>query len=131
MRFNRRRSSARFALVLGLQLGGCTTWRLEGVAPAELIARDHPAKIRVRGPRQRPEVLYRPEIRGDTLVGRHRAHARTPDRSIALTEVTSVATSHVNAGKTVGLGLGHVAVLGGALLIAVSTIDGPFDNLGQ
>jgi hypothetical protein len=30
-----------------------------------------------------------------------------------------------------GLGLGLVGALGGVFLIAVSSIDGPFDNLGQ
>lgn len=131
MRQRRVRRNALLALCLSLELTGCTSWRLENVGPAEVIVRDHPAKIRVRGPHMSQVVLYWPEVHGDSLLGRHRGNARVPDRFVALADVASVATSHVDAGKTAAIGLGIVAALGITALIAAASIDGPFDNWGR
>lgn len=126
-----RVASAFLALWLSLNLSGCASWRLETVGATEVLALKHPDRIRVQGPHLSREVLYWPELHGDSLIGRQRRNSARPDRAVALADVASVATSHLDAGKTAGLALGLLAALGAAALIAAASIDGPFDNWGQ
>src|SRR5256884_9694499 len=86
-------------LVAG-QIGGCTAWRLETVSPAEVIARDKPSVVRVQYADERQEVLYQPEVRGDSLSGRDEPDAPEADRTVALADVTRIATRRVRAGRT-------------------------------
>ena len=126
-----RAASVLLALWLSLDLSGCVSWRLETVGATEVLRSKHPDRIRVQGPHLSREVLYWPELQGDSLIGRQRRNSARPDRAVALADVASVATSHPDAGKTAGLALGVVAALGTAALIAAASIDGPFDNWGQ
>jgi hypothetical protein len=119
------------ALWLSLNLAGCTSWRLESMGASEIIILKHPDRIRVQGSHLSRQVLYWPEVHGDSLIGRHRQNTTQPDRAVALADVASVATSHRDAGKTTGLVLGIVAALGTAALIAAASMDGPLDNWGQ
>jgi len=50
------------------QIGGCTAWPLETVSPAEVIAREKPRVVRVQYADEQHEVLYQPEVRGDSLL---------------------------------------------------------------
>jgi hypothetical protein len=118
-------------LALWPSLTGCASWRLETQGPAEVIALKHPDKIRVQGPGLSQTVLYRPTIQGDSLVGRERRNKSRPQRAVALSDVASVATSRVDAGKTASLALGIMAAFGMAALIAAASYDGPFDNCCQ
>jgi hypothetical protein len=118
-------------LALWPSLTGCASWRLETQGAAEVIALKHPDKIRVQGPCLSQTVLYWPTIHGDSLVGRRRRNASRPDRAVALSDVASVATSRVDAGKTAGLALGITAAFGMAALIAAASYEGPFDNCCQ
>lgn len=118
-------------LALWLSLTGCASWRLETHGAAEVIALRHPDKIRVQGPRLGKAVLYWPEVHGDSLIGHQRRNTARRERTVTLADVTSVATSHVDAGKTAGLVLGIVAAVGAAALIAAASYDGPFDNCCQ
>ncbi len=118
-------------ILMAGQIGGCTAWRLETVSPAEVIA-DKPSVVRVQYADEQQEVLYQPEVRGDSLLGRSEPDARQADRALALADVTSVATRHVSGGRTTGLVLGLVgigAVVGS--LIAIANMQLPFDNWGQ
>ena len=116
-------------LALCLSLTGCASWRLETQGAAEVVASKDPEKIRVEGPQLRRTVLYRPTVQGDSLVGCDQWNPARRGRAVALLDVTSVATSRVDAGKTVGLALG--AAFGLAALVAVATYDGPFDGCCQ
>ena len=129
MRPNRWLQKSVLAFYVAAQCGACTGWRLEPLAPSEVIARDHPKQLRIRQINGRREVLYRPEVRGDTLWGTRDADARQPDRGIALADVTSVATLHVKTAQTVALGLGFGAVA--AVVIALATWDGPLGGCCQ
>ena len=119
-------------ILMAGQIGGCTAWRLETVSPAEVIAREQPSVVRVQYADEQDEVLYQPEVRGDSLLGRSEPDARRADRTVAPADVTSIATRHVSGGRTTGLVLGIVGV--GAIvgsLIAIGNMQGPFDNWGQ
>jgi hypothetical protein len=76
-------------------------------------------------------VLYRPTIQGDSIVGRVRRNKSRSQRAVALSDVASVATSHLDAGKTASLALGITAAFGMAALITAATYDGPFDSCCQ
>ena len=118
-------------LLMTLQLGACTYWRVESLPPTAVIERHQPAVVRVQsavGPRQ---VVYRPEIRGDSLVGTRSYESRRQDRAFALTGVTQVETHHVSGDRTALLVMGIGAAVFAAFMIALSGMQGPFDNWGQ
>jgi hypothetical protein len=66
-------------------------------------------------------VLHRPSVQGDTLVGSHGAGVASPDRAVALVEVTEVARRRGDTGRTVLLGVGVATLLVG--MISVATAD--------
>lgn len=90
-------------ILMAGQIGGCTAWRLETLSPAESIAREQPSVVRVEYADEQDEVLYQPEVRDDSLLGRSEPDARRAD----------------------GVG----AIVGS--LIAIGNMQGPFDNWGQ
>jgi len=55
-------------ILMAGQIGGCTAWPLETVSPAEVIAREKPRVVRVQYADEQHEVLYQPEVRGDSLL---------------------------------------------------------------
>ena len=109
------------ALLFTLQLAGCTSWHVETLPPAELIAQQQPSRERVVDEAGKRVMLYGPEVRGDSLVGRPGA-ASKGSRAVHLAGVRSVSTSHFNAGGTVGLvlGVGGLAVLTFAVVLAAT-----------
>lgn len=126
---NRWLQKSVLAFYVAAQCAACTGWRLEALAPSEVIARDHPKQLRIQQISGRREVLYRPEVHGDTLWGTRHPDVRPRDRGIALADVTSVATLHVKTAETVALGLGFGAVAAG--IIALATWGGPFGGCCQ
>lgn len=132
MRHTRWLQRSMVVMLMGGQLGACTSWHLETLSPADVIAREDPSEIRVERADQHYEVLYQPEVHGDSLLGRRQPDAKQPDRTVSLTEVKGVATRRINAGRTTGLVIGIVgigAVVGA--LIALANMQGPLDNWGQ
>ncbi len=107
----RRRPVA--ALLFVLQVAGCTTWHVETIPPAEVIAHRHPDQLRVEGMDGKRMMFYGPQVEGDSLRGREWP-ASTGSRAVPLDGVRSVSTSRFNAGRTIGLVLGipAAAVLG-------------------
>jgi len=117
-------------LLMTVQLSGCTVWQVESLSPAAVVER-RPENIRVQFDDERRQVLYKPEIRGDSLVGSRSYESNRHDRAFALTGVTQVETHHVSANRTVGLVLGIGAIGFAAFMIGMSSMQGPFDNWGQ
>lgn len=111
------------------QLIGCTGWHVERLSPGEVVERQQPREIRVQDRDGQREVLYEPEVRGDSLVGYQDWSAKAEHRALALTNVKEVATRHVSPGRTAGLVLGIGAVVG--VIVGLSNMQGPFDNWGQ
>lgn len=91
-------------------LTACTGWQVQQVSPAELIAREHPARVRVTTS-ARQVTLAAPFIAGDSIVGSSKA---SPLTALALADVTRVEVRRANTANTV------LAVAGATALIAVS-----------
>ena len=103
------------ALLLGLTLGGCTSWRLEPGGPTQAIAQ-HPSRT-VRVQKRGGEVLVidDPKVVGDSIHGVMRYAPGEPSVAVALSDVQRVETAHIHAGKTIlnlGIALTIVLVLG-------------------
>ena len=107
------------------QLAACSTYRVVSVTPADLIARDHPSRIRIEAADGSRHVYYRPEIRGDSLWGRKYTNANPAYRVIALRDVTGVATPHTNTPLTVlSVGLGAAALTTLVFYVSYSNSSG-------
>ncbi len=111
------------ALLFVVQLAGCTSWHVETLPPAELIAQRHPDRLRVEGVDGKRVIFYGSEVQGDSLRGRANADS-TGSRAVSLDGVRSVSTSHSNVGGTIGLIVGIPAVTLGTLLIVVGASCG-------
>lgn len=98
-------------LLLVLQVAGCSSWRVEQVAPEQLVRDRAPAQVRVARADGSQVVLRGPTISGDSLTG---MSGGAPS-GVPLADITTIATRHGDAGKSVLLGLG---IFGGVLAIA-------------
>jgi hypothetical protein len=105
------------AAVLTTFLPACTSWRVAGAAPEEVMERDHPDRLRVERKDSTEVILLQPRLSGDSLVG-FQGHS---ELSIPLSDVSSVAERKLNVGRSVGLAVGIPAMTLGVLyLIACS-----------
>ena len=97
-------------------LTACTSWHVqEGVSPLQLISTDHPKVVRLTRADGSHMVLDQPRIAaGDSLTGTHNRVMR----SVAVSDVTHVATRNVSAVKTIGVFLGLAAVAVGIAVLA-------------
>jgi hypothetical protein len=114
-----------FALWLGASASACTGWQTVEVSPEQLVAEQHPNKVRVtRQDGSRVEVEH-PSITADTLRGTVQPVTVTTRESeghgdfstvtrtvgvdtvtqaiIPVTDVARIERRHVSAGKTAGL----------------------------
>jgi hypothetical protein len=101
----RERRRARPLLLLLIYLSGCTSWQVEQVAPAQLIAERQPSRVRVTRADQSRVVLRDPTIVGDTLVGALDSAKAVWESRVALSEVQRIEVRHGDAGRTIGLAL--------------------------
>ncbi len=102
-------------------LAACTSWHVEkDVSPLQLISTKHPRALRLTRTDGSHIVLDDPRIAGgDSLVGAHYG----AQSSLAVSDVTQVATRRVSPGKTIGLFLGLSTIVVGAAVIAC--LSGP------
>ena len=105
-------------ILLSGQLSGCMGWRAEHLSPADVVERQRPGAVRVQYADGYREVLYDPEVRGDSLVGRGDWSAKQRDRARALTDVREVATRHISASRTAAL----LLVLGTIVVVIAKNI---------
>ena len=97
-------------------LAACTSWHVEKeVSPLQLISTKHPRVVRLTRADGSRMVLDQPRIAaGDSLAG---VRYGMPS-SVAVSDVTQVATRRVSAGKTFGLFLGLAVVAVGIAVLA-------------
>ena len=102
-------------------LAACTSWHVhEGVTPLQLISTEHPRVVRLTRADGSRMVLDQPRIAaGDSLAG---VRYGMPS-SVAVSDVTQVATPRLSAGKTIGLFVGLSVVAVGIAVIAC--LSGP------
>ena len=120
MRVLRSRRSAISALLGALYLTACHSWQVGTPTPAQFVAREHPAQVRVTRTDGSTVMLNAPAVRGDSLVGLAGA-AKAGDSvraaGLPLSDVSSVAVRKSDTGMTVLLTAGIVVgVVGGAML---------------
>ena len=115
-------------MLMSSYLSGCTGWRVESLSPAEVVERQQPSEVRVQYGDGRREVLYGPEVRGDSLLGRRDSSATQPDRRLMLSDVRHVATRHISAGRTAGLVLG-IGIVG--VIVALQNLHLDLGGLGN
>jgi len=111
------------AVLLLCYLAACTSWHVEKeVNPLQLISTKHPRVVRLTRADGSRVVLDEPRIAaGDSLLGVHYG----VQSSVAVSDVTQVATRRVSAGKTIGLFLGLSTVAVGAAVIACVSDNSP------
>ena len=103
-------------------LAACTSWHVEKeVSPLQLISTKHPRVVRLTRADGSPMVLDQPRIAvGDSVAGVHNG----VQSSVAVSDVTQVATPRFSAGKTLGILLGlSVVVVGTAVIVCLSSYD--------
>lgn len=103
------RSIAWVALVTCLP--ACSSWKVSTVPPAQLLADEPPAKIRITLADSSKVVLSQPELVEDTLVGQSGDH----QMRVATADAVHLAVRRKDAVSTVGLTVGLV---GGLWLVA-------------
>jgi hypothetical protein len=104
----------RLVVVLLLLTGACTSWHVETMPPAELVAERKPEQVRIRLVDRQRFVLRMPTIRGDSLVGGQDGGAR----SVAFAEIDEIAVRRVDALKTTGAVVLVAGVAFGTLFVA-------------
>jgi hypothetical protein len=102
-------------------LAACTSWHVENeVSPTQLVSTKHPRVVRLTRADGSRMVLDQPRIAaGDSLTGIHNGVLS----SVAVSDVTQVATPKFSAGKTIGIFLGLSVVVVGIAVIAC--LSGP------
>ena len=93
------RSPLSTVLVLLFTLNACTSWRVDSVAPAQLVAERQPHEVRLRGQDGARTQLRGPFVRGDSLLGLTKGDTA----GVALTEVQSLEVRRFDWLKTAGL----------------------------
>ena len=90
-------------------LAACTSWHVtQGVSPLQLISTEHPRTVRVTRTDGSRIFLDEPRIAaGDSLVGVHDG----VQTSVAVSDVSQVATQKFSPAKSIGLVLGLSAVV--------------------
>ena len=95
-----RRCSPGWWRFLGLVLlTACSSWRVQPVAPVQLITAEQPAQVRVQRADGQQLVLKRRLIRGDTIWGQTTADSA----GVPLTEISAIAVRRPDWLKTTGL----------------------------
>ena len=115
-------------ILMSGQVSGCTGWRVEALSPADVVERQQPSEVRVQHADGRREVLYEPEVRGDSLLGRRDPRAKHPDRTLMLSDVREVATPHISGVRTAVLVLG-VTIVG--VIVALKSFHLDLGGLGN
>ena len=102
------------ALLLGLTLGGCHSWRVETASASQAIATQPSRSIRVQKRDGEVLVIDKPRVVGDSIQGLMADLPGNLSVAVALSDVQRVETNHFDAGKT-WLTLGILTIALGAV----------------
>lgn len=107
---------ATLAGLVALLASGCMGWRVQQVAPRELLKDRSVDAVRVTRADKSKVEIYNPRLEGDSIVG------HPTDRAIArlvmpLSQVETIATRHKSIGKTLVVGLAVIGAVGAYALL--------------
>ncbi len=106
-------------VVLPMYLAACTSWQVQEVAPAQVIAEEQPTEVRVTRTDGTDFVLENPQVSGDTLSGVREGI----QLSISLSTVDAIAVRKSDVGLSIATGFLVVAALFGILVVAACSSD--------
>ena len=118
-----RRPFARLiaALLLAVHLTGCYNWHTPTISPAQIIADEQPAKVRVTQTDGTRLTLDDPTIQNDSIRGRSGPgiifSLFAPSSSVALSDVSTIEVRRLSAGKTPGAVVGVPLLAWGAVVL--------------
>ena len=108
------------------------TWQVGTPTPARFVEAEQPKSIRVTRTDGTILTLKSPVVRGDSLVGSVSSEGATPSTGVALWDVSSVAVTKTDGGKTallvVGIPLAIIGVGVAAFFIACASEGGCSEN---
>ena len=96
-------------LAAAAAMAGCTQWHPESVSPSDVVATNHPARLRVTARDSSVTIVDAPLVAGDSLRGRVGGSAW----AIALSDVSEVAVRRIHGGHSALLIGGLAAVTAG------------------
>ena len=102
-------------IVMLCYLAGCTSWRVQPVAPQQLPSTDRPYDVRVSTRKGETVVLEQAFVYNDSLMG----SVKGLPLGIPLDEIAGLERKRTDAAKTVLLGVGVAAVVG-AIIAAIA-----------
>jgi len=112
----RPRPSRAGATLLLAVLGACSSWRVQPVAPAQVLGQSPPSQVRLRLHDGRRVVVRQPVLRSDSVVS-----ASPGDSSaLAIAEVDSLEVRKGDAAKTIGL---VALIVGTPMILCAATCD--------
>ena len=117
--FARRAVAGFLAVVLVLQVSGCSEWMAYQQPPAQVLTEKSPEKVRVKRVDGTQQEVYGPRIVNDTLVG-YRSMSGDPTKpegqvvSIAVADIESMEVHQSNVG-----GIAVLGILAGLLVVGL------------
>ncbi len=104
-------------ILLPVYLSSCTSWQVQSVSPEQVVTEGEPSKIRVTLTDSSELEMEQPRMVGDTLRGLVKGGADDSlvERDVLLADIVTVRVKKTDPGRTAFLGLGIVAVIGGAV----------------
>ena len=118
--------------ILGCELVGCTTWKMQNLSPQDAINQRRPYQVRLTRPDSSTLVLFRPQIVGDSLIGEpvDPDYTRQPRQRVALplSDIQSLALRRPDATRTTLLLVGVGTAVAGVIS---ATNEGPSDIFPQ
>lgn len=118
------------AVLLALFLSSCTSWQVPTVGPEQVIADDHPSKIRVTRKDHSVVELQQPRVVGDTLLGIVKAPSGAASSGleyrVLLADVATVEVRMTDGTKTglLAMGLAAAAVIGAVMVHDLAMCSG-------
>jgi hypothetical protein len=113
-------------------LSACTGWKVQEMAPSQVVSEKEPGKIRLTMFDGEKIELYDPTVTNGEIVGHPegwydsatRRHVRSGTQRVPTDSVASIEILETDALATVGVVLGGLAAVAGLLVfIAISTWD--------
>jgi hypothetical protein len=86
------------AILLCLLVAGCTSWRTQGLAPQQVVAKKHPGRIRITLTDSSVVELKHPVITADSIAGK----SRGTRISVASDRIARTEIREVNEWKSIG-----------------------------